>query len=316
MSLRPKLEAVLARGPHQLLPLPHPSLRAYVQNVERRPAVVIELDQPLTSVVDGFRGLDVLHQQSSDGKTAYLRLTSTHRGITPGFATVLDYVLAEAAKADAGAPAVRALLDGLEELRQMFARKRGRLGESEIRGLFAELRLLQLRLRGGADSRTEMLAWVGPFGGAKDFVYASGFAFEVKSAHRPPKAVRISNLDQLEPSDLELYLAVLPLERDISGSPEAVCITSAVADTAELVSSDPLALEMFEDALAAIGFDSTDEYYRNWSFVETGWLAYRVSDEFPRIRAGSLDAGVLDVTYSVALDALSGFVADDSVLRY
>lgn len=316
MSLRPRLEAVLARGPHQLLPLPHPSLRAYVQNVERRPAVVIELDQPLTFVVEGVRGIDILHQQSGDGKTAYLRLMSTHRGVTPGFATVLDHILAEAAKAADGAAAVRALLDGLEELRQMFARKRGRLSESEIRGLFAELRLLQLRLRDGADSRTEMLAWVGPFGGAKDFVYASGLAFEVKSSHRPPKSVRISNLDQLEPSDLELYLAVLPLERDTSGLPEAVSITCAVADTAELVSIDPMALEMFEDALDAIGYDATDEYYRNWSFIETGWLTYRISDDFPRIRAGSLDHGVLDVTYSVALDALSEHVAHDGVLSH
>jgi hypothetical protein len=316
VSLRTRLEAVLARGPHQLLPLPHPSLRAYVQNVERRPAVVIELDQPLTSAIAGVRGIDVLHQQSADGSTAYLRLTSAHRGVTPGFATVLDHVLAEAAQADQGTPAVRALLDGLEELRQMFARKRGRLGESEIRGLFAELRLLQLRLRDGADRRSEMLAWVGPFGGAKDFVHASGLAFEVKSSHRPPKAVRISNLDQLEPSDLELYLAVLPLERDISGLPEAVSITTTVAETAELVSIDPLALEMFEDALDAIGYDATDEYYRSWSFVETGWLTYRVSDDFPRIQAGSLDHGVLDVTYSVSLDALSDFVADDSVLSH
>lgn len=307
MTVRERLNEVLSRGSFQVLPVAHPTLRLFAQNVAGRPGIVIELEHPLGRDVADMRGLDILVEWPTPD-VGYLRIASVRQGHSPGFLAVVEHLISEASRADPGQSAVHAVVDALEELRILFGRKRGRLGEDQIRGLYAELLMLERLLAGGAEPKAGLLAWHGPFGGSKDFVFPGGAATEVKSCHRPPARVVISNVDQLERGDLDLDLVVVPLERDTRYG--ARSLPELAAEMLRHLDGDVVAVELFDEALDAAGFDRGDAFYEQWAFEpgEPQWFA--VTDDFPRIRADALDPAVSAVRFELTLAALSQFTTD------
>lgn len=183
-----------------------------------------------------------------------------------------------------------------------------RLSLEEQRGLIGELQFLQLLCAQiGADAAIE--AWRGPEEGAKDFEL-HGMCVEVKArrgAARPQ--VQISSEDQLaDVSGAELFLLVHDVDSAVK--PEGMSLTDHVQVVEDIYRYATMsAYGAWERLLAATGFDWDHDYSdRRWTVGKR--LAFRVEDGFPRI-SSPVATGVLNVRYSVALDACADFIIED-----
>ncbi len=177
------------------------------------------------------------------------------------------------------------------------------LSLEEQRGLVGELSFLrELVEQLGALKAVE--AWKGPDESAKDFELP-GLFFEIKSrrsaAH--PK-VRISSEVQL--MDIEgarLFLRVQDVDTSLAAEGEN--LKDHVDSTALLFDDDIMALDIWEQNLAATGYspDSTEEE-RRWHLGAI--RTFEVLDGFPRL-VPPMPQGVEEVGYTIRLDACSNF---------
>ncbi|WP_196223489.1 PD-(D/E)XK motif protein [Roseibium sp. RKSG952] len=184
------------------------------------------------------------------------------------------------------------------------------LSLEEQRGLVAELAFLrELVQQIGALEAVE--AWKGPDESAKDFELP-GMFFEVKArrsaAH--PK-VRISSEAQLMGVDgSSLFLRVHDVDTSLASEGEN--LLDHVEQTAQLFDGDIMALDLWEQRLATIGYVPDQvELERRWHLgvIRT----FEVLDGFPRL-IPPIPQGVDEVEYTIRLDACSDFERD-SVLN-
>ena len=298
-----RIEEVLALPYGRVLPIAHPRLRAFSQNVGGRPAIVIDYPGPIDAYIDGSRGVRVVNEQRGLQQT-YLRFESESEGASALFAALVETLLTSSAEASEE-DALARLLAAFEDFKLLLASRRGRLSENAVRGLFAELVLIEQLLDSGLSNHEAMLAWHGPFGAAKDFVLSDNRSIEVKSIRRLLHRVRITSVDQLDPRGDDLTLAVLVLDQRVDGGGES--IIGRIRRLRNRLDGDLIAQPLFEDALAALDLDETDDYYASWRFDVGEWSAFEVRDGFPRIRLEEILPGVLDVTFRLDVDHLADF---------
>ena len=182
-----------------------------------------------------------------------------------------------------------------------------RLSIEEQRGLIGELQFLQLLCaQTGAEAAIE--AWRGPEDGAKDFEL-HGMCVEVKArrgAARPQ--VQISSEDQLaDVAGADVFLLVHDV--DAAVKPEGMTLTDHVQVVEDIYRCATMsAYGTWERLLAATGFEWEHDYSdRRWTVGKRS--VFRVEAGFPRIPA-PVPMGVLNVRYSVALDACAGFIVE------
>lgn len=186
-----------------------------------------------------------------------------------------------------------------------------RLSLEEQRGLVGELQVLQLLCTEiGAEAAVE--AWRGPEDGAKDFEL-HGLCMEVKARRGASKPqVQISSSEQLaDVPGSNLFLLVYDVDAAIK--PEGMTLTDHVHFVEDIFKSSTLtAYGTWERLLAATGFDWVHDYSdRRWSVGKR--IFFRVDEGFPRIDA-PVPLGVLNVKYTVALDACTDFTIEDDQL--
>ncbi|WP_299605671.1 PD-(D/E)XK motif protein [uncultured Tateyamaria sp.] len=173
----------------------------------------------------------------------------------------------------------------------------------EQRGLVAELAFLrELVHHLGALKAVE--AWKGPDESAKDFELPGKF-FEIKArrsaAH--PK-VRISSEAQLMDIDgADLFLRVQDVDTSLASEGEN--LIDHVEQTERLFDGDIMALDLWEQRLATIGYSPEQvEQERRWHLGTN--RTFEVLDGFPRL-IPPMPQGVDGVEYTIRLDACSEF---------
>lgn len=297
-----RIAEVLTRQNFQVLPIDHPVLSIYAQNVDGRPAVVVDVPWAIERYVAGTKGVKVVVEATSAGQS-YLRIESLVPGATPMFEALIDSLL-ESSMGIAGIDAaLSALLDRFDEFKSMLAADRGQLSEAGVRGLFAELAMLRALRDAGYSAAAAVGSWQGPYRAAKDFVLPGRKCVEVKSVRRQNHRLQISNLDQLDPRGEELRLAVLELDRRIDD--DGITLDAIVADVRAWVNDDPTAASLFAQALATTGLDLTDAYYRQWRFDLGEWRWFDVADDFPRIRPDDVPSPITAVRYLIDIDQVA-----------
>jgi hypothetical protein len=150
-------------------------------------------------------------------------------------------------------------------------------------------------------------AWRGPEGGPQDFA-VNETAIEIKCQSGGSKpVVRINSEDQLSPQLPLGYLVVYTLAGQASEDIDAINLNSLIAGIREnLASSADATRERFEDLLYMAGYLASGEYDEH-RFVVVAIKSYQLAEGFPRIVNSGLIAGVERVSYSVRLEACSGF---------
>lgn len=205
----------------------------------------------------------------------------------------------------------RALMDALMARLVRWQRLLSRgprriLDDQSIRGLIGEL----LFIRDELFPRFRALAidfWQGPDRLPQDFV-VGGYLFEVKThlVGDAPKAY-IASPSQLWSDGAPLYLVVIPLAHCGRHASGAVTLPELIDQLAKDLVGKPQ-LEAFEARLADFGYVPYPEYF-DATYCPGPSSSFEVRDGFPRIIAGAIPDGVVDVRYAIRLDVCQPFRA-------
>lgn len=306
MNIADRFALALSGVNLKTVPLHHNGLSAYALNHHGKPALLVKLPPGFDRDVDGTRGIDV--QVDRTGAVhRFISFRSEAVGMTAMFTAVVESLLESSSSAVDADTALELLLDNFEQLQSMFASRGGLLTSEEIRGFFAEL-LLLLQLRdAGYSAEAAVNAWQGPFRVAKDFILTDGRCIEVKSRRRVNHRIKIANVDQLDPRDEELRLAVVPLEKCAPG--DGLSLLDLIADISSWMGDTPSARVAFAHALSMLGFDVEDPHYQRWHFQQADWKWFSVRSDFPRIRPADVPAAVSNVAYTLDIDQLDDYVS-------
>jgi len=186
-------------------------------------------------------------------------------------------------------------------------KKKHLLTVQEVRGLFAELVLLQDRLAGAENQLTVIEGWQGPLGEPQDFVFGD-FAVEVKSITGTQKdKVKISSEHQLSSHLDKLYLLVTYLA-EFHDCKKGHSLNHQVEIVRDAI-KDPDHIDVFESRLFETGYLELKDY-DSPCFSVTRCENYQVKDAFPRIVPEDLTEGVSGVTYDLDLKTLENYACE------
>ncbi len=289
----------------QVVLIQHPVLRIYARNRGGHASLRIRATNPFSYVPLAGRGFDVDHVQT--GGFYCLDITCGSAEVSPSFRKLVELVLEAAATGSGESESQRRAGVAVDSFRQFMATQTGALSARKARGLFAELKFLQL-LADHIGIRSALLSWKGPYAleglGRHDFVLPNGVGVESKSMPMGADKVVISSETQLIPSGTQLGLVVLPLERDDAGLSLGLLAQelglSAGADA-------PDTARMWSDAFSALGVDPHDDALHGFAYRFANWRCFVVAEGFPYIDLESIPRGICDVRYSIELAHLGEF---------
>jgi len=223
-----------------------------------------------------------------------------------GRADLFATVCADAVAAAANAPSDEALpqfLARLDAWRRFLRERRAGLTRNETVGLLGELLLLERLVQ--ADG-SMLSTWTSPDDGLHDFL-VRGQALEVKTSLGAASAIRISTLDQLDPSGLRrLDLVHVRLVE----TPDGRSLGHVIA-TVERVLPDESARRAFANALLRRGLMPDDLAARSAPLVDVrAFSAYAVGQNFPKLVRTTVPAAVQDAEYSLELRAIDAYAID------
>lgn len=180
----------------------------------------------------------------------------------------------------------------------------GLLKKQEIRELIAELLALGEYIRTGlADPLQLVTCWKNP-AAVQDFVFPDR-AVEVTSVPPGVGTVGIASALQLD-AVVPLALRVCVLRESAISDPGTLTLPLLVARTAEMLAGIPGAVATLHDRLLAAGYVE-QEHYHNVAFVPLETRHYAVGDGFPRLVRATLQAGILDASYTILLASIGAF---------
>lgn len=275
-------------------------------------ALLIDVD--LTGVELGElpsgRGIDLRRVPTASGGEALELVLSQ-----PSFADLFNALVIDVAGAAAGGvdrADVAARVAARVRRWQTFLREtRDGLSPERQRGLFGELFFLRRVLMGQVPAAAATDGWVGPALAPQDFAFGAA-AVEVKTTTgAQPQLLRITSERQLDTTALD-HLALFHLSLDArEGAGQT--LPDLVAEIRKTL-VDPAAADVFEDRLFSAGYldAQAGQYRTGYTLREAG--IFLVDEGFPRLVEADCPPGVGDVTYSVAVSALTPFAVDASVL--
>ena len=275
---------------------------------DQRPVLVLEVGSsvvPKGTVTIRSRGLHFYLERLPKNGRLRLNLILEDAALRDIFAVlaqdIADHVSSSANEIDGCA----AFLNRLKLWQMLLERLRPEgLTPSEQLGLYGELWFLRHLVLEKVRTVDAIAGWTGPAGKNQDFEYG-GKGWEVKStAANDPTKVQISNIEQLNPGPLGslvlVHLAVRE-QRTVGQS-----LPSLVEDIRRTIDTDKHALELFTDLLLDGGYLTLQaDAYAEPLYTVREVRFFLVQGAFPRLMPGSLADGVIDVKYSILLQACS-----------
>jgi hypothetical protein len=233
---------------------------------------------------------------------ALLALTLEDREQADLFLTVCSDVLASASVGSPDEYLAR-FLGRLDAWRSFLRERRAGFSKSETVGLIGELLILE-RLLG--IRRDLLFSWSAPEDGLHDFT-SKGRALEVKSAIGPASRVRVSALDQLDPSGLDrLTLIHVRLTERADGR----CL-KAIVENLTAILADETARRLLSNALLKRGLMPDDRAALEHPAIEVHEItAYQIDDGFPKLIRTQVPAAIVDAEYSLDVRAIVSHATD------
>ena len=200
-------------------------------------------------------------------------------------------------------PAVRRVLHRISLWRRFMQKRTGLLSPEEVRGLFAELVILEL-LSASDGMDAALAAWHGPDRELHDFSFPDCL-MEVKSWHSENGGrVRISDPGQLI---IDLVRPVHLVAVQLARAPAGQALPGLIASLGQRMNS--IQYDRFFELLADCGYhDAHSTEYRD-CFSVIGIESYSVRQGFPHIDVRTIPGGISMLRYSIELGALQDFRA-------
>lgn len=254
------------------------------------------------------RGINLGHRDLmfNDIEVRYADLSCTIRRLVGPFDRLVEDVLSRlGGEPNAG---LNAVVSTLDDWRALLRRSLEGLSRDEVIGLIGELEIMSELA--SVDPVKAVLGWTGPSGAVHDFS-RNGWDVEVKSTTAVnANTVRISNLDQLDPSlSTSLHLALVHL----SSATDAPDIDARI----DRLAYAGVPMDALETRLADMGYFRGMELSvpAQYSVREIRWWA--VGDDFPGLRASDIEAsrlfGVDGVSYELLIGVLPAALTDGAV---
>lgn len=182
--------------------------------------------------------------------------------------------------------------------------RRDGFSRERMLGLYGELLVLErLASLGGMARAVDV--WSGPERGLHDFE-AEARAIEVKTSHGLAGAVRISALDQLDPSELQhLALCRVVVVPDDAGVRLSDVVARARAAADDVGSSVRRALDQRLLMSGYVDPSERDTPFEPLTLI--GIEAYEVSGDFPRMTREYVPAAVLSAEYRLDVAAAANY---------
>lgn len=252
--------------------------------------------------------LDYFRQQRKDGSwLMVLRLRQN------GLETVFGRLCQDLVDAAESVPDEHALVTLFRERLNLWKKLFQHSGSAflqphEIKGLIAELLVLQMLLRSGEREAHETVSgWIGPLSADQDFMY-SDRAIEVKAVGPTAESISISSLEQLD-CPLSMHLVLARLRPATPGEPGAVGLNALAAKVEGMITQSPAALSMFKERLLAARYVE-HEFYETALFEPMSTAAYSITDTFPRLVRSMVPCGIINASYSIDIDSIAQFETD------
>jgi len=252
--------------------------------------------------------LDYFRQQRKDGSwLMVLRLRQN------GLETVFGRLCQDLVDAAEGVPDEKALVILFRERLNLWKKLfqyggSGFLQPHEIKGLIAELLVLEILLRDGKrDAHETVSGWTGPLGADQDFMY-SDLAIEVKAIGPGAESISISSLEQLDCA-VSMYLVLATLRPATPGESGAIGLNTLAAKVEGMIAESPEALGIFKERLLEARYVE-HEFYETALFEPMSISAYSVTDTFPKLVRDMVPTGIVSASYAIEIDSITGFGSD------
>lgn len=279
---------------------------------------MLEVDKeavPPRALLPYTRGFSVTAEALDPGRTGRTRLLLSlveerYRDVFIALADDVLHYLEPTASAEG---AVRELLTRLGRW-QTFLKQHDPEGLSltERRGLYGELRVFRRLMELGLAASRAIAGWRGPGASSHDFQLHGG-SIEVKtSAAVTPAGFKVNNVKQLDDSSVPALIVALALvdESESAGT----SLPGLVAEIEGLLPDE--SIPAWEEALTSVGYLHVQrDRYNLPKYVDRELRLYRVGNGFPRLVESDLPEGVSEVSYTVALGAITSFRCDESELE-
>jgi len=251
---------------------------------------------------------------SCDGPILKATIELQDRALADVFTALANDVAGHVAGSKGHAAGVTALVERLGRWRRLMEPDAGGgMTLEERRGLFGELRVLELAVEAGVEPNTALSAWVGPLEAHQDF-QRPAVAVEVKATStKQPQAVTISSERQLDSTGIpRLILVHVSLDERKQGA--GVSLPEMILQVRTLLG--PTLETAFDGLVTSYGWlPGHESRYQSPVYMERSVEAFDVVDGFPRIVEVDCPPGLGDVRYVIQLGALTPFEVDvDEVL--
>lgn len=202
--------------------------------------------------------------------------------------------------------AVKAVSRTLDEWKLLLRRyKVRRLSLHELRGLVAELWYGFEILTDSHRYDDVAQAWTGPLKAPQDFTFLDGSLCEVKARRSSAATVGVASVEQLDPGDKQLTLAVVVLDDCDSDKPDGFTIIDILHNIRTVKDLSFEGRSRVDNLLLSLGFDATDSYYAETFFQVIGFQEFLVDDSFPSIQGKTVASlPVSKVRYDIAMEPL------------
>ncbi|MXO91509.1 PD-(D/E)XK motif protein [Pontixanthobacter aquaemixtae] len=274
-------------------------------------SIVITNDLPVLS------GLSIsLANGASDSTELRLELLDAEqRSIFKALVADILRATQDVAINDSNAGAAR-VVTRIERWRDFLKRRREQvLSRQAILGLFGELHFLSSRVLDQLAPMDAMLAWRGPHGEEQDFAIG-GWILEIKTQlSTADQFLKISSEAQLDTASGPILICHQTFSSCPESDPDAMSLKELVNRLrALLLDQAPLAIDILEAGLIAVGYEDRPEYdQEKWKSVASQF--FEVEEGFPRLAPSNIPQGIQSVRYRILPAACSRFKRDEAWLK-
>lgn len=184
------------------------------------------------------------------------------------------------------------------------------LSSSEFVGLFGELYVLSECFMKSIPPSEAVRAWVGPEGKKQDFTF-NNCAIEVKTTlSGASKNIKITSLDQLDKVTNRLYL--LSVVASPADNDRGFSLGGLHEKCLKAVEHDVIAEGQFLQK-ASVLYGKASERQTKDHFVIVNISLFDIDNEFPKLTRSNINPAIRDVSYEIAITALTDFQVNTDV---